>query len=248
MVIRMKIHSQTAGIRDRKLARDEVHIWRAFLDVPATKFERLLDSDERMRAARYKFERDSNRFIVRRGILRILTGCYSGIEPESVLFSLGDKGKPALANRTNSGRLYFNLSHSEGMAIYAFSGGHEVGVDIEKIRDVNDLIRLAERFFSSREKAELSELPADQQRDGFFNAWTRKEAVLKALGDGLSYSLDRLDVTLAPATPAKLLTIGGDPGEALAWSIHDLRPALNFAGALAAKGQINNIESHRWVA
>jgi 4'-phosphopantetheinyl transferase len=237
----------TPKIRNREFTMGEVHIWLASQDAPTLKFRRLLDEDEANRAERFKFERDSNRFIVRRGILRMLSGCYLGIEPENVRFYYGENGKPKIVGEFNGDELLFSLSHSGGIAIYAFTHHREIGVDIEQIRDITDMTHLAERFFSNQEKTILYELPESQKKEGFFNCWTRKEAFLKATGDGLSYPLERVDVTIAPQEPAKLLAIGGDPEAASIWSMQDLKPALNFAGAFALKGQINNVQTRRWV-
>ena len=243
----MNIHLKVPHLRDIKLSQDEVHIRLASLDIPISRFRRLLDVDEQKRAERFHFEKDKNRFIVRRGILRILLSYYLGGEPESVLFSYGEKGKPVIADEFNRERLHFSLSHSRGMAIYAFYLDHEVGVDIEQIRDITEMAQLAERFFSASEKTTWRALPESQKKEAFFNCWTRKEAFIKATGDGLSYPLDGFDVSLIPGMPAKLVAIRGDEKAAAPWSIHDIKPASGFAGAFAIRGQISNIDCRRWV-
>ncbi len=229
------------------MLKDEVQIWLASLDIPILKFQGLLDADEQKRAARFNFDRDRNRFIVRRGILRILSGCYTGVEPENALFSYGKKGKPSLADESNRERIFFNLSHSEGMAIYAFSGRHELGVDIERIRDMTDMAKLVERFFSTGEKARWQELPKSRQKQAFFHGWTRKEAFIKASGDGLSYPLDGFEVTLAPDESVRLLSIAGNTRETSPWYMQDLTPAFGFAAALAVKGRVGNVDCRRWI-
>ncbi len=243
----MSNQTKAARPRKRSLLKDEVQIWQASLDIPTWKFQGLLAADEQERAARFNYDRDRNRFIVRRGILRILSGCYAGVEPESILFSYGKNGKPSLADESNVERIFFNLSHSEGMAIYAFSGSYELGVDIERIRDMADMAKLVERFFSTGEKAIWKELPESQQKRAFFHGWTRKEAFIKASGDGLSYPLDGFEVTLAPDEPAKLLSIAGNNDETPEWWIHDIKPASGFAAALAVKGRVGKVDCRRWM-
>jgi 4'-phosphopantetheinyl transferase len=243
----MNIQSKATRPRGKRLVKDEVQVWLASLDIPTWKFEGLLAEDERKRAERFHFERDMNRFIVRRGILRILAGCYTGVEPESVRFAYEKNGKPSLANGPNQKKIFFSLSHSEGMAIYAFSRSRELGVDIERIRIITDMAKLIERFFSAREKAEWRALPNNQQKTAFFRGWTRKEAFVKASGDGLAFPLDGFDVTLAPNEPARLLRIAGKDGEASRWSLQDLRSNSGFAAALAVRGKTGNVTYRRWM-
>ena len=104
--------------------------------------------------------------------------------------------------------------------------------------------KIAERFFSVREYADFRALPGEQRRLAFFTCWTRKEAFIKAIGDGLSYPLRRFDVTLAPSTPAKLLHVAGDDGEAARWALHALSPATNYVGAIVVEGGSEDV--HCW--
>jgi len=244
----MNIQLKVPELRERKSIRDEVHIWLASLDMPVTKFHGLLAADERERAERFHFKKDRDRFITQRGILRILLGCYLGVEPESVQFSRGEHGKPLIADALNGEALHFNLSHSQNMAIYAFSGDGEIGVDIEQIRDNIEMTQLVDRFFSTREKTAWHSLPETQRREAFFNAWTRKEAFTKATGDGLSMPLDSFDVSIAPGEAARLLGIDSDEKTAAEWSIQDIKPATGFAAALAMEGKIGTIDFRYWAS
>jgi 4'-phosphopantetheinyl transferase len=243
----MNIQSRNARPREKRLVNDEVQVWLASLDIPTWKFQGLLAGNERKRAERFHFERDRNRFVVRRGILRILAGCYTGVEPESLRFIYEKNGKPSLADGHGQEEISFNLSHSEGVAIYAFSGSHELGVDIERMRNITDMAKLVERFFSAREKADWRALPESQRKAAFFHGWTRKEAFVKASGDGLAYPLDGFDVTLAPDGPARLLRIAGKAGEATRWSLQDVRSNSGFAAALAVRGRVGNVTCRRWM-
>lgn len=222
---------------NRELGTDETHIWYASLEQPVSRFQRLLSIDERMTAGRFHFEEDRKRFIVRRGILRTMLGCYLSVEPSRLRFCYGKNGKPQVADTFGEGKISFNLSHSEGCAVYAFTRDREVGVDIEHLRDIPEMEQIAERFFSARENAIFRALPENNREEAFFTCWTRKEAFIKAAGDGLSQPLDRFDVSLVPGEPARLLRIEGNSKAASQWFMQDLKPASGFAAAFTAKGR-----------
>ncbi len=173
-------------------------------------------------------------------------GGYLGIEPESVRFTYGEKGKPEISPELNKAGIHFNLSSSEDAAIYAFSQGHEVGVDIEQTREIKKMAQLVQRFFSISEKTQFCSLPESQKKAAFFSGWTRKEAFIKATAKGLSFPLTGFDVSLAPGEPAKLIAIKGNADIASQWSIRDLKIAHGFAGALAVKGHVNKINYRQW--
>jgi 4'-phosphopantetheinyl transferase len=127
------------------------------------------------------------------------------------------RGKPALSRRFANSDLRFNVSHSEDVAVYAFSRGREIGVDVEAVRELRDADDIAVRFFSRRENEAYLALDPRDRLLGFFNCWTRKEAFIKALGDGLYYPLDCFDVSLAPDEPARILRVENTPGNECAW-------------------------------
>lgn len=220
----------------RELETDEIHIWWASLEQPVARFQGLLAMDERTRAERFHFEEDRERFIVRRGVLRTILGYYLNVEPGRLQFCYGRNEKPALADTSGRGKVRFNLSHSAGGALYAFTRDREIGVDIEHIRDISEMEQIAERFFSAREHAVFHTLPESKKQEAFFNCWTRKEAFIKATGDGLSCPLDRFDVSLVPGEPARLLGIEGDSKAASRWSLQDLGYITDYAGAFAVEG------------
>jgi len=233
-------------LRVRELTTDEIHIWYAYLDKPVSQFWGLLSMDERRRAGRFHFEEDRRRFIVRQGILRKILGYYLGVEPSRFQFCYGNNGKPALADTFGKGKVRFNSSHSEGLALYAFTRDREIGVDIEHIGDGFEMEQIAEQFFSTREKAIFRALPESKKKRAFFNCWTRKEAFIKATGDGLSLPLDRFDVSLVPGEPARLLGIDGDSKAASRWLLQDLKPAPGFAAAFAVKGQSRYVHCRQY--
>ncbi len=192
----------------------------------------LLSNDERQRAERFAFERDRRRFVVARAWLRDLLAARLDTRPESIALTYGTRGKPALAPAFADSDLRFNISHSGDVAVYAFAIGREVGIDVEAVRTISDADSIAARFFSRAETETYLALDSHERAMGFFNCWTRKEAFIKALGEGLSYSLDRFDVSLKPSEPAKFLHIEGTPGNECGWHMESFSPAPGFIAAV----------------
>jgi 4'-phosphopantetheinyl transferase len=234
---------------DLKLTSEAVHIWRVFIDQlssPLEQWTKALSAHEQLKAERFHFERDRNRFIICRGILRIILGNYLGIEPHRLRLEYGSQGKPVLIDEFNNSTLSFNLSHSRGMALYAFTSNRRVGVDIEHTRNIGEIKQIAERFFSPQENAVLNCLPRNKRMEAFYNCWTRKEAYLKAFGCGLTQPLHQVNVSLAPGEPARLLSIGGDSQEASRWAIRELRPASGYIAALVVEGHAWYLRCWQW--
>ena len=219
------------------LSGDEVHVWCASLDRPAANYAMFLSSDEQIRAERFRFDRERRRFIVGRGTLRIILGRYLNLSPEEVEFEYRPNGKPVLSAGLLHTTLCFNLSHSGEMLLLAVTYDRAVGVDIESINLDLDVETLAERFFSPAERAELQALPTDRRLASFFSGWTRKEAYLKARGEGLTYPLDQFSVSMDCDKPARLLDVKDDPQELPRWSFYALVPAPGYIGALVVEGQ-----------
>ena len=219
--------------------RAVVHVWAVPLRQPMAAVDaaaRLLAPDEHARAARFHFARDRDRFIVARAALRRILGGCLGVEPAAVQFAYSAAGKPDLAPVHEArDRLSFNLSHSHELAVVAVAGGAPLGVDVEHQREVPDLLDLARRFFAPGEAAQLLRLPPEEQPGAFFRCWTRKEANLKATGDGIAAGLDRFEVAFAPGEPAALRRTDDDPAEAARWSIIDLALEAGYAGAVAVR-------------
>jgi 4'-phosphopantetheinyl transferase len=216
------------------LAGADVHVWRVALDPPAEAVAALahtLSDDERDRAARFHFDRDRIAFTVARGTLRTLAGRYLAAPPARLAFGYRERGKPYLAA---PGGLRFNVSHSGQRALLCFARDREVGVDIELRRALTDLLALARTAFSPAEYAALCRLPEAAHPDAFFACWSRKEAFIKATGEGVA-QLAAFDVNLAPGEPARLLRIDGEPPGASRWSIHDLPAIPGYAAALVVE-------------
>jgi len=196
----------------------------------------VLSADERERAARFRIERGADRYAVGRGALRMLLGRYTGTEPGALVFQYNGFGKPELTGSD----VCFNLSHSHDIALVAVARGRAVGVDVERIREQVMIDRIAERFFASGEARAVAALPPDRQVRAFFNCWTRKEAWIKARGEGLSIPLNSFEVTLAPGEPARLVATRPDEEEASRWTLRDLPCGPEFAAALAVAGKLEN--------
>jgi 4'-phosphopantetheinyl transferase len=228
------------------LSEEEVHIWRADLEVDEcfqSSFLKLLSPDEKNRARKFRFAKDSSNFIAARGILRSLIGRYLQINPVEISFQYSKFGKPGIANNNS---LQFNISHSQNIALFAFSKRFTIGVDVEFVNPKIEAKDIAKNFFSKNEVLNLLALPEEQQSLGFFNCWTRKEAFIKAVGEGLSFPLDKFEVSLEPDKPAKLLATDWEPVAVSKWSLYSMSPRANFVGCLVVEGLVEEVKLWNW--
>ena len=207
----------------------------------------LLSQDELLRSGRFHFEKDRNAFIVRRGILRTILGRYLTVEPGRLTFSYEKKGKPRVADTFGKSAINFNLSLSSDIALYAFTRNYEIGIDVEHIRDIADAHQIVNHNFSLREQTDYHSVPRNKKKEAFFNCWTRKEAFIKAIGEGLSHPLESFDVSLTPGKPAQILSIAGDSEKASQWFIQSLTPAPEYVAAFAVKHHDFQLKCWRWV-
>ncbi len=231
------------------LRTGEAHVWYVDLAVETETQRRLtagLSEDERTRAARFVFARDCRRFVVARSALRALLAEYLDVPAAALRFAYGPHGKPALDG--NQAALGFNLSHSGEVAVVAMGWERALGIDVEQWRPLPDLAALAARSFAPRERAVLDALPASEQPAAFFRCWTRKEAFIKATGEGLAHPLDAFTVSLGPGEPARFLDIDGDPAALARWTLHELRPPARYSGALVVEGPARAVSGHWWSA
>jgi len=220
------------------LPENEVHVWCASLNLPPdglAKTIELLATDEVVRAARFRFKKDRDHFVIRRGLLRVILGCYLGIPPKKVEFTYNPFGKPAVSINPEGFR--FNLCHSGGLALIAVTRRGEIGVDLERVRDDVEIDELSEGLFSEIEHDILRSLPPKVRLQAFFNCWTRKEAYLKARGEGLSFPLKQFTVSLLPGEPPRLLDVPNEVGEIDRWTLYQLSPAPDHVAALAVEGK-----------
>lgn len=212
---------------DLAVSHEEVHIWRTSLNQPALLVEQVaqtLSADERIRTERYHFARDRQHFIIARGLLRKILGNYLHVEPAHLQFSSGPNGKPVLAHPSKD--LRFNLSHSRDLALFAFTRGREVGIDLEYIRPIAEAQQIAERYFSVKARNMLRGLSSGELQKQFFIYWTRMEAYLKARGDGLAGLSDDLELAH--------------------WFIYDMIPAPGYVAALAVQEHDLRIIYYEW--
>jgi 4'-phosphopantetheinyl transferase len=235
------------------LLPDEVHVWRASLDQPESSlrlFNETLSAEERARAGRYRFEADRKRSIIARGLSRLLLGRCLGRPPKQLEFEYNAFGKPSLArlSKTHASNpaLQFNVSHSGDVVLLAMAFDRVLGVDVERMREEMTSPEIAARYFSPAERQALFGLAPELRGEAFFACWTRKEAYLKARGDGLSLPLDRFDVAFTPGEPPRLLTTRHDPAEAQRYTLRALDAGPGYAAALAVEGSSWRLECWEW--
>src|SRR5580658_9057041 len=223
-----------------QLPEDEVQLWRVDLEAVAaeeSRWQRVLSPDEHTRASRYHFARDRQRFVAARAWLRMILSRYLATDASSLKFSYSKKEKPSLSPAYADSGITFNVSHSGGIALLAFTRRREIGVDVEEIRHNSDLEDIARRFFSAHEQRQLAALPDNEKVDAFFRCWTRKEAYIKATGDGLSLPLSQFDVSLAAGDTNALLATRPDRSEAGRWLLREVPGGPGYIAALCVPGR-----------
>jgi 4'-phosphopantetheinyl transferase len=193
---------------------------------------------------RFRFAEDRRRFLVSHANLRILLGRYCGCEARAIAFETNEFGKPALKNGRSAETLRFNLSHSGDVGLLAATRVAEIGADVEYVRPIEQ--EVAHAHFSRRELAELETLQGTEWLTGFFNCWTRKEALLKAEGCGLNLSLDGFDVSLLPGEPAMLRDVRASVGMSRKWKLEHLEPGPGITGAIAVGADFAGIDCFRF--
>lgn len=227
-----------------------IHVWRFSLNPTPSLFAKLgevLSSDERARAQRFRFDVHRNQFIAAHGCLRDILSRYLNLSPDVLEFSFSEYGKPYLKQKSDRGQLEFNLSHSHELGLAAVTSHSAVGVDIEYVRPELADEQVAWRFFSSSEVDRLMSLPEEKRKDGFFTCWTRKEAYIKARGEGLSMPLDQFDVSFEPGELARLIQTRPDPAQALQWKLYELSPGSGYVAALAVAGTRGEVTCWDWM-
>jgi 4'-phosphopantetheinyl transferase len=236
---------------DFRLGPEQVHIWRVNLLQPDSGVELcrgLLPEDEIARAERFHFPRDRRRFAVSHAMMRHVLGRYLSCKPQELRFIHGRKGKPDVAPGSDTLGLKFNLSHSGEFALMGVAVKLTMGIDIEEIRADFGTQEIARRFFSRQEVAVLLSLPEHQRVEAFFYCWTRKEAYIKARGEGLSLPLDSFDVTFAPGVEPALLRVAEDPDEVARWKLYDINAGPGYKAALMIEGKRHDLQYFDWPA
>jgi 4'-phosphopantetheinyl transferase len=232
-----------------KLTVGEVHIWSVYLDQSdpiIAALTRILSDEEKKRAVRFLFPIDRKRFIVCRGILKMILGHYLKIDPNQLYFAYSSNGKPLISNSINSQNLRFNLSHSDSLALYAFTLCHEIGIDVEKIIRTPEMDQVAKRYFSENEYCIYRFLHGKKKKEMFYKYWTRKEAFIKAIGDGLTLPLESLDVSNVSDETGKISMFEVVSQNVSQWYIHDLDINSGYEAAFAKEKQCSKLMSFQW--
>lgn len=225
------------------LASNEAHF--AFISLEdADGCEDVLDERERHCAGRFRFDRDRRRYVVSHAALRWFLAGYLDAEPAGLSLETGPQGKPFVAAATHGG-LEFNMSHTDGLAALLAARGRSVGVDVERLRTMPDALEIAERYFSGAEVERLRAVPLPHRSEAFLNCWTRKEAFIKAVGEGLQYPLASFEVSLQPGEPGRLVRLGAVSGDECAFPLVDLPAPKGYVAAAAVRDAEIAIE--RWV-
>lgn len=222
------------------LPEDEVQVWRVDLEAirsDESRWRKILSPDESARASRFHFAADRQRFITSRALLRMILAGYLATDPKYLNFAYSQKEKPSLDPEHASSGVRFNLSHSGGIALFAFARNRDVGVDVEKVRSDFEAEAIANRFFSAHERERLAALPEEKKFESFFRCWTRKEAYIKATGDGLSLPLHQFDVSVIPENGDALLSTRPDQAEAALWSLREIPAGPGYVAALCVRGR-----------
>lgn len=224
------------------LSVEKIFIWRIhipdFIDYVAQDFH-LLDEREKSRAKAFKFDRDRESFVVTHAALRKILGCYLQMPPEKVQFGFNEYHKPKLLMPKHK-NVHFNLSHSHDYALVAITLDQDVGVDVEYMRETRDLENIAKRFFAESEFEEYQSLAPSEKLEGFYNAWTRKEAFIKTVGQGLHFSLKDFVVSLDPTKEAHLKSAQGHSAED--WQLIGVLTAENYCAAIAVPSKNKTFE------
>lgn len=229
---RPRLASTDLGDRD-------IHVWKARLDLspgPRGHLERTLSPDERERFGRLRSDPDRLRATASRGLLRHILAGYAGRPAAELRFAYGPAGKPEFAEAASSETLRFNTAHSGDLLLVAVGRAPSLGVDVERIRPIVRRERVVRRAFSAEERRQIEALPHDLRDEAFITCWTRKEACVKATGEGVWSAFGRFEVSVEPGQPATVKSVAGEAATGAEWSLYHLEPAPGFVGAVAVQG------------
>ncbi len=229
-------------VREPLISLGEVHLFCISMEYPEHRIQELSDMlsrNEARKRDRFHFAKDRERYVIRHGTLREIIGHYLGVPACDVDIEHTKYGKPVIMENDADSWLQFNLSSANDVALIAVTHTNPVGVDIEYIVDDFQWQDIALRYFSPGEIEQLFSLPEKSRKRAFFDCWTRKEAYVKARGEGLSDSLDGFEVSLHPEFPAALLNHDGGPHESSRWSLHDVALGSQYAAAFATEGRVS---------
>lgn len=229
---------------DLEISCSHIDVWHCTLDIAADQINELrkyLSRQERHRADQFLFADKRNQFVCTRARLRQCLALGSGLPADEIEIKTDASGKPYLAGQARSTDIHFNISHTNGLALIAITRAQPVGIDVESVAQNVQHTRLAENYFSTREKNAIASLPPEQVPAAFFACWTRKEAVLKAVGVGFAHGLDSFDAATAPEVAQCQVELQSDDGLVNTWHIETLPCETGFAGALAYQKKVIGI-------
>lgn len=215
------------------LHHGQLHVWSGIYNEADQLDGRTLSPDEQVRSQRFRFAHDRGMFLFSHGLLRSLLAGYTGLLREEIEYGYTKYGKPYLHQGAGADRIEFNLSHSGDVVMIGVARNFLVGVDVENIKPLADMDQIAARFFSAFEQSDLGTLSGAARTAAFYHCWTRKEALIKASGEGLSMPLDTFRVSLLPGEPARLINSADDRK----WMLQDLSPVDGYAAAAAAPAE-----------
>ena len=239
----MKI-PRLGGAAEEKIQLDEIHIWRVSLAEAATYAKGLLhwlSDDELAKSQRFHFEKDRYLYIAARGALRQILSGYLGQEPEQLRFEYNAYGKPRALQNPGCNHIEFSLSHSGDTALYSVAGHRSTGVDVERINNRIDTELIARRFFSEAETKVIESATETRRKALFFQIWSRKEAVLKAMGTGISFPMEQLDVSHIKENAFSPVFPAGNRENGAHWYVQDLPAGNGYAAAVAVAGGSCNL-------
>jgi 4'-phosphopantetheinyl transferase len=198
---------------------------------------KTLSLDERERAERFHNNKDASRYIWHHSTLRQVLCQYLNIQPQKIIFQHNPLGKPSLIEELNPNKLSFNMSHSGDIALIALTSNRQIGIDVELIKSIPDMSRMVELYFSKSEIKCYRALPNSEKLLVFFSAWTRKEAFLKAIGEGLQYPLEQIEVSMDPEDMSPSLNLLDNSLPDLGYRLLSFQPAEGYKAALAVEGK-----------
>ena len=227
------------------LYKDHIDVWLCDLKQLSgdiNSFYSILSEDERDRADKLKVDDKKQQYIITRGTLRQRLGLLTNIYPEDFVFKILEHGKPVLVNDARFANITFNVSHSHDLALIAIAQKQNIGIDIEKINHESNHLALMARFFSKAEQTEFQTMQEANKARVFCACWTRKEAFIKAVGDGVSYGLDKFDVTVDPENQSPGITLH-KPSEEI-WSAINLPINNEYMACLVSNR--DSLSVRRW--